>query len=192
MDRAAPAPREHRPHSPLNALGAQCLIWTRRAPAVPAPVDAGCDPDDARDASASNGNLPTHLSKLEAAGYVAIEKGYKGKRPRTRAVMTAKGRPHGSPIWAPCRPCSARAQSAFAAQTQKPGGLMGAAGLDVSGLGRLSVDAAGAYIMPPMPPMPPMPLMSGMPPAPSFFGASATLASVVMIRPATDAAFWMA
>ena len=45
-----------------------------------------------------------------------------------------------------------------------------------------------SYIMPPMPPMPPM---SGMPPpaGSSFFGASAIIASVVIIRPATEAAF---
>jgi hypothetical protein len=40
--------------------------------------------------------------------------------------------------------------------------------------------------------MPPMPPMSPMPPPPigsSFFGSSATMASVVIIRPAIDAAF---
>lgn len=31
---------------------------------------------------ASNGNLSTHLSKLEAAGYVAQEKGYAVKNPK--------------------------------------------------------------------------------------------------------------
>ena len=31
---------------------------------------------------ASNGNLSTHLSKLEAAGYVTQEKGYAGKNPK--------------------------------------------------------------------------------------------------------------
>ncbi len=38
------------------------------------------------------GNLSTHLSKLEDAGYVAIEKGYKGKRPHTMIRLTDEGR----------------------------------------------------------------------------------------------------
>jgi len=40
----------------------------------------------------SNGNLSTHLSKLEAAGYVAQEKGYNGKRPQTLVHLTQAGR----------------------------------------------------------------------------------------------------
>ena len=42
--------------------------------------------------------------------------------------------------------------------------------------------------MPPMPPMPPPAGIAGS----SFFGASATMASVVIIRPAIDAAFYSA
>lgn len=38
------------------------------------------------------GNLSTHLNKLEQAGYVAIEKGYKGKKPHTMIRLTDKGR----------------------------------------------------------------------------------------------------
>lgn len=38
------------------------------------------------------GNLSTHLSKLEEAGYVAIEKGYKGKKPHTMISLTDQGR----------------------------------------------------------------------------------------------------
>lgn len=41
---------------------------------------------------ASNGNLSTHLSKLEAAGYVAQEKGYTGKKPQTLVHLTDSGR----------------------------------------------------------------------------------------------------
>lgn len=41
---------------------------------------------------ASNGNLSTHLSKLEAAGYVAQEKGYAGKKPQTLVHLTDSGR----------------------------------------------------------------------------------------------------
>ncbi|MBN2556384.1 MAG: transcriptional regulator [Anaerolineales bacterium] len=38
------------------------------------------------------GNLSSHLTKLEAAGYVKIEKGYAGKRPRTLVKITPAGR----------------------------------------------------------------------------------------------------
>ena len=41
---------------------------------------------------ASNGNLSTHLTKLEAAGYVRQDKGYKGKRPQTLVHLTQDGR----------------------------------------------------------------------------------------------------
>jgi DNA-binding MarR family transcriptional regulator len=38
------------------------------------------------------GNLSTHLSKLEAEGYVMITKTFKGKRPRTLVSLTEAGR----------------------------------------------------------------------------------------------------
>jgi DNA-binding MarR family transcriptional regulator len=38
------------------------------------------------------GNLSTHLSKLEEAGYVTIEKGFKGKKPHTMIRLTTQGR----------------------------------------------------------------------------------------------------
>lgn len=38
------------------------------------------------------GNLSTHLSKLEEAGYVAIEKGFRGKKPHTMVKLTEEGR----------------------------------------------------------------------------------------------------
>jgi DNA-binding MarR family transcriptional regulator len=40
----------------------------------------------------TDGNLSSHLSKLESAGYVEIEKGYAGKKPRTRIRLTEVGR----------------------------------------------------------------------------------------------------
>jgi len=40
----------------------------------------------------TDGNLSSHLGKLEAAGYVEIEKGYAGKRPRTLLRLTPLGR----------------------------------------------------------------------------------------------------
>jgi len=38
------------------------------------------------------GNLSTHLGKLEAAGYVRIEKTFQGKRPHTMVCLTDEGR----------------------------------------------------------------------------------------------------
>jgi len=40
----------------------------------------------------TNGNLSVHLGKLEAAGYVALERAIVGKRTRTTVRLTAKGR----------------------------------------------------------------------------------------------------
>ncbi len=40
----------------------------------------------------SKGNLSSHLSKLESAGYVAIEKTFRGKVPLTICRLTAQGR----------------------------------------------------------------------------------------------------
>jgi DNA-binding MarR family transcriptional regulator len=40
----------------------------------------------------TDGNLSTHLARLEEAGYVSIEKTFQGKRPLTTCVLTEKGR----------------------------------------------------------------------------------------------------
>lgn len=40
----------------------------------------------------TDGNLSVHLSKLEAAGYVAIDKRFVGKKPVTRVRLTEPGR----------------------------------------------------------------------------------------------------
>src|SRR3546814_14688379 len=40
----------------------------------------------------SKGNLSSHLSKLEAAGLVSIDKSFRGKRPLTRVAITDQGR----------------------------------------------------------------------------------------------------
>jgi len=42
--------------------------------------------------NATDGNLSTHLSKLEEAGYVKIVKTFLGKKPHTLVHLTAKGR----------------------------------------------------------------------------------------------------
>ena len=40
----------------------------------------------------TDGNLGTHLDALDKAGYVAIEKLFEGKRPKTRVKATPAGR----------------------------------------------------------------------------------------------------
>jgi DNA-binding transcriptional ArsR family regulator len=45
-----------------------------------------------RETGLTKGNLSVHLSKLEEAGYIAIEKTYRGKVPLTLCRMTETGR----------------------------------------------------------------------------------------------------
>jgi DNA-binding MarR family transcriptional regulator len=45
-----------------------------------------------RETGLTSGNLSTHLSKLEAAGYVNIEKTYRGRMPLTLCRLTPQGR----------------------------------------------------------------------------------------------------
>jgi len=40
----------------------------------------------------TDGNLSIHLSKLEQAGFVSIEKSFRGKKPLTTCSVTEKGR----------------------------------------------------------------------------------------------------
>lgn len=57
--------------------------------------------------SATQGNLSVHLAKLEEAGYLAIEKSFRARKPLTRARITPGGR------------------TAFAAYLDVLGGLIG-------------------------------------------------------------------
>jgi DNA-binding MarR family transcriptional regulator len=41
---------------------------------------------------ATDGTLSVHLRKLEDAGYIAIEKSFRDRRPLTRAKLTPEGR----------------------------------------------------------------------------------------------------
>lgn len=41
---------------------------------------------------ATAGNLSVQIDKLSQAGYIAVEKGYDGKKPRTTCRITDKGR----------------------------------------------------------------------------------------------------
>jgi DNA-binding MarR family transcriptional regulator len=38
------------------------------------------------------GNLSSHMSKLEEAGYIEVEKTFKGRRPNTMLCLTEEGR----------------------------------------------------------------------------------------------------
>jgi DNA-binding MarR family transcriptional regulator len=42
--------------------------------------------------AATEGNLGAHLGTLEEAGYIAVEKDFDGKKPRTRIALTKAGR----------------------------------------------------------------------------------------------------
>ncbi len=45
-----------------------------------------------RQAGLTKGNLSAHLSRLEDAGYVDVEKAFRGRMPRTTYRLTPKGR----------------------------------------------------------------------------------------------------
>lgn len=45
-----------------------------------------------RESGLSKGNLSAHLSRLEEANYISIEKGYQGKIPRTVCKIEAAGK----------------------------------------------------------------------------------------------------
>ena len=40
----------------------------------------------------TDGNLSTHLTKLEESGYITIDKNFVGKKPQTTCAITKKGR----------------------------------------------------------------------------------------------------
>ena len=45
-----------------------------------------------RQTDLTQGNLSSHMNKLEAAGYIEVEKGFRGRKPRTTLRLTAAGR----------------------------------------------------------------------------------------------------
>jgi len=45
-----------------------------------------------RQTGATDGNLSAHLKKLEAAGYIAIDKRFEDRKPHTSAELTKTGR----------------------------------------------------------------------------------------------------
>lgn len=48
----------------------------------------------------TNGNLSSHMSRLESAGYVAVEKSFRGKVPHTAYRLTKAGRKAVAEYWA--------------------------------------------------------------------------------------------
>jgi DNA-binding MarR family transcriptional regulator len=42
--------------------------------------------------NATDGNLSTHLKKLDEAGYVAVNKSFENRKPVSRYLLTQKGR----------------------------------------------------------------------------------------------------
>lgn len=48
----------------------------------------------------TKGNLSSHLSRLEGAGYIEIVKSFKGKFPHTTCRLTEKGRKAFAEYWA--------------------------------------------------------------------------------------------
>jgi len=58
----------------------------------------------------TKGNLSSHLSKLEAGGLVAVEKGFAGKIPWTRARLTEQGRARVEAHWRDLERLRARAR----------------------------------------------------------------------------------
>lgn len=42
--------------------------------------------------NATDGNMGTHLTALEKAGYIEVAKDFVGKKPRTRVALSAAGR----------------------------------------------------------------------------------------------------
>ena len=47
----------------------------------------------------TKGNMSSHLGKLEAAGLVQVSKGFKGKKPWTRIMLTREGRARIQAHW---------------------------------------------------------------------------------------------
>ena len=45
-----------------------------------------------KESELTKGNLSVHLSKLEEAGYVEVEKTFRGKMPHTEYHLTSKGK----------------------------------------------------------------------------------------------------
>jgi DNA-binding MarR family transcriptional regulator len=69
-------------HSPLRLAVMSYMVAKERA-----------EFNDLKEATnATSGNLSVQITKLETAGYITVEKGYKGKRPLTTCLITRTGK----------------------------------------------------------------------------------------------------
>lgn len=82
VDLQAIAGIERLVHEPGRLLVLACLSVVTRADFLYVMRETGL----------SQGNLSSHLAKLEAAGYVTVEKTFVGKVPRTVLQLTDAGR----------------------------------------------------------------------------------------------------
>jgi len=82
VDLQAIAGVERLVHEPGRLLVLACLAVVSRADFLYVMRETGL----------SQGNLSSHLAKLEEAGYVAVEKTFVGKMPRTVLQLTDRGR----------------------------------------------------------------------------------------------------
>lgn len=82
VDLQAIAGVERLVHEPARLLVLACLSVVSRADFLYVMRETGL----------SQGNLSSHLAKLEAAGYVTVEKTFVGKTPRTVLQLTDEGR----------------------------------------------------------------------------------------------------
>lgn len=69
-------------HEPARLSLMSCLYVVSEADFVFLQHETGLSP----------GNVSSHLSKLEAAGYVELEKRFEGRRPLTRVRLSPAGR----------------------------------------------------------------------------------------------------
>lgn len=69
-------------HSELRLAVVSILIGVEEADFVYIRTETG----------ATAGNLSVQIDKLQKAGYIEVEKGFKGKMPRTTCQITDKGR----------------------------------------------------------------------------------------------------
>jgi DNA-binding MarR family transcriptional regulator len=69
-------------HSQVRLAVLSILITARRADFIYLKKETGT----------TDGNLSTHLAKLEEAGYIQVKKAFQGKKPLTTCSLTEKGK----------------------------------------------------------------------------------------------------
>jgi DNA-binding transcriptional ArsR family regulator len=75
----------------------------------------------------TQGNLSTHMTKVEEAGYVEVTKTFEGKLPKTRFHLTALGRERLGEYWEALDQIRALAGRAGPAGKRRPRGEMSSA-----------------------------------------------------------------